>query len=345
MVNLADIVAGGHVDAGDVARVRNHLLMDRGNVRDKYSRFILMLALSAIIATGGIVEDSTAVVVGAMIIAPLMTPMLATALSTITGDGRNALRSLLITLTGAAFVVALAVLVTLLAPGGLQLAGNAQVAARTAPRVLDLVVALAAGVAGALAVVRKDVPEVLPGVAVSISVVPPLCVAGTALAMGSWQLGYGALVLFATNFFAIQLAGGAVFAAVGFSKVALESASPHARSVGIVVAALGATLCLLPLGATSAQLANAAALQRQASAAVGQWLEGSDFEALSVTAQGTIVTVEITGTGFPPGRRRLPTCWHCRRPYRLRCACSSCRKSCPAPNRWPRKSSPLRRRP
>ncbi len=91
--------------------------MDRGGARDKYSRFVLMLVLLSAIATGGIVEDSTAVVIGAMIIAPLMTRMLGTALSTITGDGRNTLRSLGIAVAGAALVVAVAVPVTWLAPG------------------------------------------------------------------------------------------------------------------------------------------------------------------------------------------------------------------------------------
>lgn len=231
MAWLADMLAGGKstTDDLDLARVRDAVLFDRGNIRDKYSIFFLMLVLSSIIATGGIVGDSTAVVVGAMIITPLMTPMLAAALSIITGDGPNTVRSLLVTVAGAALVVAVAVVVTRLSPTGVQLAGNSQIAARTAPRVIDLIIALAAGAAGALAVARKDVSFVLPGVAVAISLVPPLCVAGSALAEGSQALALGALLLFATNFFAIQLAGGIVFTSMGFARVALHDASPRAR--------------------------------------------------------------------------------------------------------------------
>lgn len=205
---LTEILASGKDTPSDLARVRDALLFDRGNVSDKYSVFFLMLFLSAVIATGGIVADSTAVVVGAMIIAPLMTPMLAAALSIITGDGHNTIRSLLVTVAGAVMVVGVAALVTWLAPAGVQLAGNSQIAARTAPRLIDLIIALAAGTAGAFAIARKDVSAVLPGVAVSISIVPPLCVAGTAFAEGAPTLAFGALLLFATNFFAVQLAGG-----------------------------------------------------------------------------------------------------------------------------------------
>jgi uncharacterized hydrophobic protein (TIGR00271 family) len=283
-----------------VGRVRDALLFDRGNVRDKYSAFFLMLALSSVIATGGIVTDSTAVVVGAMIIAPLMTPILATALSTVTGDGRNAIRSLLIAAGGTALVVAVAALITRLAPSGVQLAGNTQVAARTAPRVIDLVIALAAGAAGAFAIARQDVPEVLPGVAVSISIVPPLCVAGAALVEGSPQLAGGALLLFATNFFAILLAAVCVFAAMGFTRIALREYTPHARIIGIAVIVVGTLLLLAPLAATSGQIVREATLERAASSAVGDWLSGTGYQLFSMSVKDFVVTVQITGKGAPP---------------------------------------------
>ena len=300
MNRLSEVLAGGKVTHGSVARVREHLLYDRGEVRDKYSRYFLMLFLSSIIATGGILEDSAAVVVGAMIIAPLMTPMLATAFSTITGDWRNAVRSFLVTAVGAALVVLVAAVVTSLAPAGVHLAGNAQVVSRTAPRLIDLLIALAAGAAGAVAVVRKDVAEVLPGVAVAVSIVPPLCVAGAAFAGGSPSLAYGALLLFMTNFFAVQLAGCAVFASMGFGGVARQGTTRHARNVGVAVAIIGTLLLTLPLAATSGQLARDATLENKATNAVQRWLKGTDYESLSVVVKSMVVTVQITGRGVPP---------------------------------------------
>jgi uncharacterized membrane protein len=209
-------------------------------------------------------------------------------------------RSLLVTVSGAVLVVGVATLVTWLAPTGVQLAGNSQVVARTAPRLIDLVIALAAGAAGAFAIARKDVSAVLPGVAVAISIVPPLCVAGTAFAEGAPVLALGALLLFATNFFAIQLAGGVVFAMMGFAAVPHEAADPHARNVGIAIVVISTLLLLVPLAATSGQLVRSATLERQANSAVSTWLQGSTFEALSVTVKDMVVTVEITGTGVPP---------------------------------------------
>jgi uncharacterized hydrophobic protein (TIGR00271 family) len=305
MAWLSEMLGGRKPTPKVVEGLRDALLFDRGQVRDKYSGFVLMLIMSSIIATGGIVADSTAVVVGAMIIAPLMTPILATAFSTITGDARNAIRSLLVTIGGAALVVAVAALVTWLAPTGVQLAGNSQVVQRTAPRLIDLVIALAAGGAGAFAMARKDVAAVLPGVAVSISIAPPLCVSGAALVEGSVPLALGALLLFATNFFAIMLAAVVVFASMGFAEFAKRGTGPHARAIGVTVIVVGTLLLIVPLAATSGQIVSEAALEGQASSAVAKWLTGSGFEALSVTVKNGVVTAEITGKGTPPKTTEL----------------------------------------
>lgn len=300
MARVIDTLAGGTITSKTLRKVKDALFFDRGNVRQKYSRYLIMLALSSVIATGGVVADSTAVVVGGMIIAPLMTPMLAIALSTAIGNGRNALRALALTLLSTVAVIAIAAIVADIAPGGTHIVGNSQIATRTAPRLIDLIIALAAGAAGAIATVREDTAEVFPGVAVSISLVPPLCVAGTALAYEQPGLALGALLLFATNFFAIQLAGVLVFFAVGLPRIALREADRHARNIGLLIAATGTLLCVLPLGAASAQVAREVVLQNHATGIVDDWLNGSDYESLSVRANGSVVTVQITGHGTPP---------------------------------------------
>ena len=95
---------------------------------------------------------------------------------------------------------------------------NSQITGRVTPRLLDLVVALAAGTAGAFAMSRDDVADSLPGVAVSIALVPPLCVVGISLSAGEWDHTWGALLLFLTNLLSILLAGGAIFALLGLGK-------------------------------------------------------------------------------------------------------------------------------
>jgi uncharacterized hydrophobic protein (TIGR00271 family) len=128
-----------------------------------------LLLLSAVIATAGVVSDSTATVIGAMIIAPLMTPILGVVLGVVTVDRVNLLRCLLLLAAGAAAVVALSWLLGHLVPYPVTAATNSQVAARVTPRLVDLVAALATGAVGSVALARPDISDTLPGVAIAIS--------------------------------------------------------------------------------------------------------------------------------------------------------------------------------
>ena len=94
---------------------------------------------------------------------------------------------------------------------------------------LDLIVALAAGTAAAYAMSRKEIADSIPGVAISIALVPPLCVLGISLAAGQWADAGGALVLFLTNLLSILLAGGAVFAVLGLGA-AVKSDMSHEKN-------------------------------------------------------------------------------------------------------------------
>ena len=98
--------------------------------------------------------------------------------------------------------------------------GNSQIAGRTSPGLLDLIAAVATGFAGAVAMARRDVAAVLPGVAIAISLVPPLAVVGVCLGQGAFALATGALILFASNLLALVLAGSLVFTVLGYSAEA-----------------------------------------------------------------------------------------------------------------------------
>jgi uncharacterized membrane protein len=104
------------VNADDLARMRDHLFFDGPEVHTKLTRFWPLLALATVIASAGVVGDSTATVIGAMIVAPLMTPILGSVLSIALGDGKNLARSLALVATGAASVVAIGYAVGLLVP-------------------------------------------------------------------------------------------------------------------------------------------------------------------------------------------------------------------------------------
>ncbi len=166
------------------------------------------------------------------------------ALGLVKGERLGGLRYLLL---GSALVVVVGALFSLVLPGAYDLLSNGQITGRTSPGLIDLVAAIATGLAGAVALSRRDVAAVLPGVAISISLVPPLGVAGVCLGRGEVSLAVGALVLFLSNMLALVFAGMFVFTALGYTQEALasdaavEAASPprprHPRGHGRVRAA------------------------------------------------------------------------------------------------------------
>ena len=183
-----------------------------GDTRSKQSAFWAMLLLSALIATAGVIADSTATVIGAMIIAPLATPIMGIALGIVTGDPGLLRRSRRFVALGLVLVVVVGALASLGLPGTFDLSGNPQVTGRTSPTLADLLAAVATGFAGAIGLVRRDVSDVLPGVAVAISLVPPLAVVGVCLGQGAFAYAVGAFVLFVSNVIAMVIAGTCMFA-------------------------------------------------------------------------------------------------------------------------------------
>jgi uncharacterized hydrophobic protein (TIGR00271 family) len=194
-----------------------------GDAQAKQSAFWTMLVLSAVIASAGVLGDSTATVIGAMIIAPLSTPIMGFALSIVMGRRTGSLRFVVL---GAVLVIAIGAVCSLVVPQNIALLSDGQIASRTSPGLADLVAAIATGFAGAVALSRKDVAAVLPGVAIAISLVPPLAVVGVCLGQGSPGLALGALLLFVSNFLAMIAAGVLTYAALGYSA---ENTTRRAR--------------------------------------------------------------------------------------------------------------------
>jgi len=163
------------------------LFFEGAKRRVDLERFTVLLFLSTIIASLGVIGDSVAIVIGAMIIAPLMRPIMATAAALIMGDLKRAGSSFLIVVASVTGVIAVAWLLTELSVVTvISIESNVQFYSRISPRLIDLYAALAAGAAGAFALSREDIADSLPGVAIAVSLVPPLCVVGIGLAEGEW---------------------------------------------------------------------------------------------------------------------------------------------------------------
>lgn len=293
---IGEILGGGRIERGDLDELADKLYFDREPGGDAYVRFWILLVLSVVIATGGVITDSTAAVIGAMIVAPLMTPIMASALAVVRGDLPHLRRSLVIVGAGAMAAVGLAFVIGLLSSQIVTEAGNSQVAARTSPRTMDLVVALASGAAGAFAVSRAKVLDALPGVAIAISLVPPLCVVGLMLANGDLDAALGALLLFLTNFVAILAAGGATLAVIGYGRAGLSDETPAQRRNAAFVIASATALILIPLALTSARVAQASLVEYEIQqAAEARLPTGAELLRVSVTSDEVDVLLDTAG--------------------------------------------------
>ncbi len=162
----------------NVTHMRDAVLFEGPARRQRLSRFWILLALSSVIAAAGVVGDSTATVIGAMIVAPMMLPIQGTMLATILGDRVALTRSVVLVVLGAAAAIGIGFCVGLVDPNPVVAATNSEVAGRVSPRLIDLLAALATGLVGSIALIRRDISDTLPGVAIAISLVPPLAVVG-----------------------------------------------------------------------------------------------------------------------------------------------------------------------
>ncbi len=175
--------------------------------------FFMMIGLAAGIAALGLLLSSPAVIIGAMLVAPLMSAIMGLGLGMIQADAKLLQLAGSATLRGMLLAIAMGLLAGLVLPDSEP---TPEILSRTAPSLYDLGVALVSGLAGAYALCRKDVSSSLPGVAIAAALVPPLATVGIGVAWLDIKVAGGALVLFLTNLVAISAASGAIFFVLGF---------------------------------------------------------------------------------------------------------------------------------
>jgi len=267
-------------------------------------RFTVMLSLSVVVAVMGLLAGSAAVVIGAMLLAPLMTPVLGTAAALAMGLPKKALVSATRVVLATVGCIALAYLASKVALTGSE-SLSSEIESRTRPDLRDLIVALAAGTAGAYASVRSDTSSSLPGVAVAVALVPPLATVGVTLEAGNTVWAQGAFLLYLTNLVAIVFASIIVFLVTGFVPPRrLATTVPRVLSaVAITVAAV--VLISVPLLRASLGAADASRRERDAIEAVGDWLGDLPLEIESLGLDRNPVVVELSGPAQPPPKELL----------------------------------------
>jgi uncharacterized hydrophobic protein (TIGR00271 family) len=291
----------------DLDRMRSNLLFDGPDARPKLSKFWVLLLLASCIASAGVVGDSTATVIGAMIVAPLMTPIMGTVLSITTSDRANLVRSVALVAAGAAAGIAVGYLFGLISAIPVVADTSSQVAGRVHPRMIDLLAAVATGAVGAFAQCREDVSDTLPGVAIAISLVPPLTVVGLTLEGGQPGESWGAMLLFLTNVAAILLTGVVVMALFGVHRLAAAESRSLNRTRAVLAVIAFVVAVSVPLTFASVRLTNENTELGQVRDVARKWATPADWIVADVSRSAEALEVVVSGPLPAPDPRDLRT--------------------------------------
>lgn len=258
--------------------------------------YVTLLSLSAMLATLGLVQNSVAVIIGAMLVAPLLGPLMAMSIGLVTA--RTALlRRGAITLTvGTLAAMALSLVVGWLLP----LADpTPQMLLRGAPSLLDVGIAVASGLVGAFATARKDIPAALAGVAIAAALVPPLSTVGLGAAMGDGSLTGGALLLFLVNIASVVVTGAGAFWWFGLRPVEQDHATRRQVTSAVLTAGLLFIVVTAVVGLLEAQRQERAArLDVEQELTIGEDVELVDVE-VEPGADRTVVTATVRSARDP----------------------------------------------
>ncbi len=282
-------------------------LLHRTQLTERYrpsSDLFVLQFLAVVVAVGGILQDAPAVVIGAMLLAPVMRPVLSLSAAIVVGRAADAAR--------------LVVWITIIVVASIGLAygmGRAvpgvsltdELLGRTSPDLRDLAVTVAAGTAGAYSMTRAERSSALPGVAVAVALVPPMAATGLAAAAGRGSLARGAARLLGTNLAAIVLMGIATFTVTGvISRTHLRT---HAAAIGgsflIFAGVLAASA--IPLAGRSLDALDSARTQATIELEVREWLGATATRVDMVELDAGRVTVQLVGPTSPPATEPLAT--------------------------------------
>ena len=279
------------------------ILRNLADAAELHAPFLVLVGSSAVIAAFGMLMNNVAIIIGAMLVAPLMTPIFALSVALIRGRTYLMRRAIIVEVYGVVVAIAVAAIIGLLVP---EPEMTAEILARTRPTLFDLAVALAAGLAGAYALVREEVNEALPGVAIAVALMPPLAAVGLGVSMRRWDVAGGALVLFLANFVAIHLVSAAVFYFSGLAHHVVE------RNPFILLKNFGAAIVILLvmvafLGFQLSTMVGEGAISRTARAALAQqmrMIEGAQLTEVKIDCAAgpcrIVATVETPQVFEPP---------------------------------------------
>lgn len=243
------------------------------------------IILSSLIATFGLLQNSVAVIIGAMLIAPLLRPIQGMGFSLATGQGKYFFRSFSL-LVGSIFLsVGLAFIFSLVLPIKYE---SEEILARTAPNILDFFIAIASAVIALLSLSYNRLSESVAGVAMAASLMPPLAVIGIELSFGNLSLAWGSFMLFFVNIIGILVVASLMFLFYGFTP---HQAEFQKRMLQKVLAIFGiAVLLSFPLSQTLVNISDRIKAQEESVEIISELLEANN--AKSGVSRVNIVTLD-----------------------------------------------------
>lgn len=177
--------------------------------------FYLLLVLSTVIVALGVILDNAAVVIGGMLVAPIMSPILSIAMSIVMADFKLLMQSTKVMGISIAVIALITIIIGLFS---LNLEANSEILSRATSSLAYFLVAIAAGIAAAFAFARPKLSEAIPGIAVTVALLPPLVVSFLGLPLRDFTIFVQSLGLFALNFLGIVLASLVIFSLMGFYR-------------------------------------------------------------------------------------------------------------------------------
>lgn len=199
--------------------------------------FIVLMILSTLLATTGLFQNSAPVIIGAMVLAPLMAPIVSLSMGIVRANANLIKNSSKTLFWGILTALIFSSILSMFLP---LTTLTQEMRGRVNPNVLDLIVAIVSGIAGAYANSKSEVAKSLAGVAIAVALVPPLSVTGVAISWGDFDMFYGSFLLFITNLVGITLAASISFIILGYAPI-------HRAKKGILYTSIALSIITIPL--------------------------------------------------------------------------------------------------
>jgi len=260
--------------------------------------FFLLVILSTSISTLGLITDSPAVIIGAMLIAPLMSPIIGIGLASIIGSEKLLKDAGSALIRGALLAIFLAAIITVInsyLPFVSFQELPKEILSRTHPSPLDLMIAFSGGLAAAYSLTQPNLSAALPGVAIATALMPPLSVIGIGIALGRWDVAGGAGLLFTTNAVTIAFASALVFFLRGFNPYPSNGVTKLPRNLKLSAIVTGALL--IPLTYASIQFVTQASQNRLINTVVQEEIQkvnNAELVELNITRNGETLEIDVT---------------------------------------------------